>query len=67
VLLVNDRGELSQPEKERAASSWIATWHQRLSSRLAERAFPSAPPEPEGKEQRFSYGRKYIAGKPPYP
>jgi hypothetical protein len=75
VLLVNDREELSQSEKERAAASWIATWHQRLSSRtrdiagvlasrIAERAFPSSPPEPEGKEQRFSYPRKYIKGKP---
>ena len=74
LLLVNDKQRLGKSEIDRAAKSWIQTWHTRLdvktktvasvlAARIAERSFPSCPPEPE-KGPAFSYERKDLKGKP---
>jgi hypothetical protein len=78
VLLVDDGETLSSSDAQRTGASSIAKWHEGLgqktrdvarvlASRIAERAFPSCPPEPEGEDERFSYSRKYVDGKPRTP
>jgi hypothetical protein len=74
LLLVNDGLKLGKSETKRASESWIQTWYARLdertrtvasvlATRIAERSFPSCPPEPE-KGPAFSYERKDLPRKP---
>ena len=74
ILLVNDSLKLGKSETKWASESWIRTWHTRLdertrtvasilAARIAERSFPSCPPEPE-KDPAFSYKLDNLPGKP---
>jgi hypothetical protein len=77
VLLVDDGETLNRSDTERTQASAIFKWYERLrqktrtvakvlASRIAERAFPICPPEPEVKKnsETFFYSRNQLPGMP---